>query len=114
MSETIDDLLEMLNDDLVSHGHIAQYLKQTDPSGPLSEERVRDVLKELLTLGKVEIGVAKLTRPDYVEHVAWRGTVEERVSRATKAVTVANGHDKEFAYWLCLRKNIDRFEKGDD
>jgi len=48
--------------------------------------------------------------PDYVEFVAWNGSVEERVNRAVKAVAAASGPDKEFADWLCLRENVDRFE----
>ena len=54
--------------------------------------------------------LAKMKTPDYVEFVAWNGSVEERVNRAVKAVAAASGPDKEFADWLCLRENVDRFE----
>lgn len=47
---------------------------------------------------------------DFVKFIAWRGTVEERVSRAMESVATAIGADKEFAYWICLRENIDGFE----
>jgi len=113
MSTITEDILEMANDDMVSHGLIAQCLKQANTGENSREDRVEDVLKELLTSDKVEMGSAKATTADYVEFVAWRGTIEEKVSRAMEAVATANGPDKEFAYWLCLPENVDRFE-GDD
>lgn len=112
MTMSTDDILEMLDDDMVSHGLIAQCLEQSKSGTAPLEERIRRTLTELLASGKVEIGVAKMAAPDYVEFIAWNGTVEERVSRAMAAVETANGPDKEFAYWLCLRQNIDRFEDG--
>jgi hypothetical protein len=67
-------------------------------------------LTELLSSGSVDVGEAKLSSPEYVEFMAWKGTVEERVERASAAIDAAHGPDKEFAYWLCLRRNVDRFE----
>jgi len=104
----------MLDDDMVSHGLISQCLEQTKSSATPLEKRLESALTELLASGNVEIGVAKMTTPDYVEFTAWNGTVEERVGRAVDAVDAANGPDKEFSYWLCLRKNVDRFEGNDE
>ncbi len=112
MTSTTNDILEMLNDDIVSHGFFAQCLAP-DPAerrGIVFDLKMRDQLAELLSSGKVEIGETKVPRPDYVEFVAWRGTIDARVARAMNAVDTASGPDKEFAYWLCLRENVDRFE----
>ena len=106
---TADDVLEMLRDDMVSHGFFVQCI--ADGGGHCAlESRERALLTELLSSGKVEIGTAKLARPDYVEFIAWTGTIPDRISRAITAVRNAVGHDKEFAYWLCLREKVDRYE----
>lgn len=114
MTTTTDEILEMLEDDMVSHGLLAQCLNQADSSTTSPEDGLAKVLKGLLATGKVEIGMAKMTTPDYVEFVAWKGTGDERVDRAMEAVAEADGPDKEFAYWLCLRENVDRFEGIDE
>jgi hypothetical protein len=100
----------MLNDDIVSHGLLAQCVEQFGSDAIHPQVRVKDLLEELLTSGKVDIGVARLASPDFVEFVAWKGSVVERTSRAMDAVAAASGANKEFAYWLCLRQNVDRFE----
>jgi len=108
--QLINDILTMLNDDMVSRGLIVQCVEEAgdDLLSPSAKEG--RVLRELLASDTVEIGTAKLLRPDYVEFVAWRGTVDDRILRAMRAVANAGGHDKEFAYWLCLRRNVDRYE----
>ena len=104
----IDDIIETLKDDLVSHGFLVQCLGMREATPP-AEEEIKDVLTELLASGEVEIGETK-SLPDYVEFIAWNGSIEDRVNRGIEAVAAADGHDKEFAYWLCLRQNVDRFE----
>jgi hypothetical protein len=106
---TPDDILEMLRDDMVSHGFFLQSIADGD-GNCTPESRETALLAELLSSGKVEIGAAKLAGPDYVEFVAWAGTIEDRIRRAIQAVSNAVGPDKEFAYWLCLRENVDRYE----
>ena len=107
---TADDILEMLRDtDMVEHGFFVQCVADGN-GGAALEPRVEALLAELLSSGKVEIGEAKQASPGASEFVAWRGTVAERVSRAGSAVSNAVGHDKQFAYWLCLRENVDRYE----
>ena len=110
MTTTTDEILEMLEADMVSHGLLVQYLNQADTSTRGSKNKLPETLKTLLGTGKVEIGVAKMATPDYVEFIAWKGTTDERVDRAIEAVAESNGPDKEFAYWLSLRENVDRLE----
>jgi len=110
MKSTFRDIIEMLKDDMVSHGFLTQYLSTCGEGVPMSSTGVANVLSELLSSEMVEIGEAKLSTSDYVEFIAWRGTVAERVDRALKVVASAADMDKEFAYWLALRENIDRFE----
>jgi hypothetical protein len=104
MSTILKDVLEMLSDDMVSHGWLAQYLKLSE-----SEARIEDALEEVLSSGKVEIGETNAI-PGYVEFIAWKGSVAERISRAVNAVAAVSGWDKNWAYWLALRENVDRFE----
>jgi hypothetical protein len=106
---TADDILESLHEDMASHGWLVQCIKNGGGTFEL-EPRVKELLAELLSSGKVEIGTTELPRPDYLEFVAWRGAVDERISRAMSAVDAVKGHDKDFAYWLCLRENVDRYE----
>lgn len=106
----INDILTMLSDDMVSRGLVAQCVEEAEDDLHSPSVKEGKVLRELLASDTVEIGVAKLLRPDYVEFVAWRGTVDDRILRAIGAVANAVGHDKEFAYWLCLRENVDRYE----
>lgn len=110
MTTPIDDVLEMLADDMVSHGWLVQYLEQSESSSSPVDERIRLLLTQLLSSSKVEIGIPEQATPEYLEFVAWKGTVEERVRRALAAVDAVSGHDELFAYWLCLRENVDRFE----
>jgi hypothetical protein len=108
---TADDIIEMLRDDtdMVEHGFFAQCAADGGGDTPL-DSRVEDLLAELLSSGKVEIGEVKQPQPGASEFVAWRGSVAERVRRANTAVGLAVGYDKQFAYWLCLRENVDQYE----
>ncbi len=103
------DIIDLLNDDMVSHGLLVQCVEQNDSCGNGPKLNWKDVLEELLSR-EVEIGIAKSTSADYVEFIAWSGSVSERICRAVECVKKAVASDQEFAYWLCLRKNVDRFE----
>ena len=105
MSRIVDDIHEQLSEDMVSHGWLAQCIEQNSQS----QLEWRAVLTELLS-GDVEIGTTRLVTPDYVEFIAWKGNIEERVARATERVQSVTGPDREFAYWLAFRRNVDRFE----
>lgn len=103
-------ILEDLKDDLVSHGWLGQAIRlDEERRGDGSHLNYEGVLAELLSV-EVEVGIAKSTSRDHVEFIAWKGSVNERISRAVECVNKAIGSDKEFAYWLCLRKNIDHYE----
>jgi hypothetical protein len=104
MSGIASYILELLSRDMVSHGLLLQSVNQYD-----SRISRTAVLTELLS-GDVEIGEARLTSPDYVEFVAWTGGIQQRISRAEARVDSLTGPDQEFAYWLAMRKNVDRFE----
>lgn len=108
---TADDILEALRDgpDMLDHGIIVQLVADGGGDWPL-ESWVETALADLLSSGHVEVGEEKELSPGASELVAWRGSVEERVRRAGEAVRAAVGHDKDFAYWLCLRENVDRYE----
>jgi hypothetical protein len=106
---TADDILESLHDDMASHGWLIQCIKNGGGTFELGS-RVKELLAELLSSGKVEIGELAMPRPGETEFIAWRGTADERISRAMSAVAAVSGHDKEFAYWLCLREHVDRYE----
>lgn len=111
MTTPTDDILQMLADDMVNHGWLVQYLKHSEGDSAPSAERIRRLVTDLLASGKIEVGMPEQATPDYLEFVAWKGIVNERASRALEAVEAATGQDKLFAYWLCLRKNVDRFEE---
>lgn len=100
----------MLDDDMLNHGLLSQHLQDQNESSPLSEEILRETLKTLLESGKVAIGNARLKTPDYVEFVAWGGELNNQIERAISAISATQSPDKDFAYWLCLRDNIDRVE----
>jgi hypothetical protein len=110
MKTVIDVVREMLNDDILSRGLFVQTIHGAEPDVYSWSTMEREVLRDLLSSGEIEVGQTASPNRNYVEFIAWRGTVDERIDRAIDASASANAHDKEFAYWLCLRRNIDRFE----
>jgi hypothetical protein len=111
MNLMLKTIFDLLSNDIVSHGLVLQSVEEFNRNGQQPQLQLDDVLKALLQSGRVEIGSAKKTSPDYVEFIAWKGTVEERLTRSTRCVNASNPQDREFAYWLCLRENVDRFEE---
>jgi hypothetical protein len=109
VSKAAEEILDMLHSDLVQHSWVTQVVKNCGEGDDGTD--VRSVLQELLTSRHVEIGMATSQGAAYVEFMAWQGTVNERIDRAIEAAAVAAGADKEFAYWLCLTQNVDRWEK---
>lgn len=73
-------------------------------------EQFRVAMREILGSGEIQIGEIARIRPDMVEFVSWRGSLEQRIDRAWKIVKTRDDYDRSFAYWLCLRRNIDRDE----
>lgn len=109
MSEIADAILEDLASDLSYHGIVEQCAKTCLGDSGNTWDVIASTLTELLSTGTVEIGFT-VAIPSFVEFVAWKGTVAERVQRAKNAVAEATDIDKTFAYWLCLTKNINRLE----
>lgn len=105
MSTSADNIYEQLGDDMVSHGWLVQCIEQENQS----RLEWKSVLAELLTRD-VEIGDTRQASPEYLEFIAWTGTIAERVFRAEGCVNGLTPPDREFAYWLALRKNVDHFE----
>jgi hypothetical protein len=105
MSKIADYVYELLQDDMVSHGLLVQSMEQQGHS----QLDWKLVLAELLSRD-VAIGSTRLVSPNYVEFIAWVGEIEQRLSRAMAYVENATTQDREFAYWLALRKNVDRYE----
>lgn len=79
MSEAASCVLEMLNYDMVSHA----WLLQCVASENRSTLDWKEVLAELLS-GDVEVGEVRQRSPDYLEFIAWKGTIDERVSRGAR------------------------------
>ena len=110
MTPTAEDVLDLLSDDLVSRSWVEVCIKNSGCPESSRSVREREVLEELLLSGKVEIGETEEARPDYLAFIAWNGAVPDRVSRALRRVDALTGWDRDFAYWLCLRENVDRYE----
>lgn len=109
MKNIIDDIYDLLRADMLSYGVLEQQLRNSVGC----EQGVEDLdslLERLLSAGDVEIGTARLANPAYVEFLAWTGSIESRIERAHRAVEGAEVKEKPFAYWLCLKKNVDRYE----
>ena len=106
----VEIVVELLDDDIVYHGFFVQCLQQDQDDVAGHALDWRDVLEQVLLSGKVEIGDARLASPDFVEFIAWKGTVADRVAKAVERVNSADTDSRPFAYWLCLRGNADRFE----
>ena len=102
-------ILDLLNDDMVSHGLLVQCVEDGEIAGDDPKPIWKHVLEELIS-GDVEIGTARQASPEYVEFIAWRGNTNDCILRALESVRTANEFDREFAYWLCLRGNVDRYE----
>ncbi len=89
-------LIEELHEDLLNHGWVEQAVKlRLGKDAPISLY-VQAILEEMLKSGEVEIGETRAGRRqgrDYLEFIAWRGTVEERIARAMKEVERWSGPD---------------------
>ena len=109
-SSLVDEVLALLSHDAVSHGWIAQTVAEgTNLDVPLREQ-ITTLLTTLLDSGLVDVGTLREASHDRLEFVAWSGSTQARVSKALDNADQACDADKEFAYWLCLRQNVDRFE----
>jgi hypothetical protein len=103
-------IVEALTRDIIGHGELVQCIKLNESINDGRHPDWQDVLRQLLASGKVEVGRAILVSNDYVEFVAWKGTIEQRIARAAGSVNSEYGPAQQFAYWLCLKENVDRYE----
>ena len=110
MHEISSYIVELLSDDMVSHGFFVQCVEDDESSKNRPQVECTDALADLLSSGEVEIGSTK-AKPEYVEFIAWKGTSKDRLSRAVECVNTVRDFDRDFAYWLCLHENIDRYEE---
>ena len=110
MTPLAREIIEQLEGDIIYHAWLMQAIKRERSNGISARLRLMELLKELLKSGQVEIGETRLINSGYVEFIAWKGTIEERITRAVSAVDQASNSDKDFAYWICLRHNVDRYE----
>ena len=113
MNQIANDILKELKEDLVSHGWIAEAITLTGNGSATSSLKIETLLSELLMTGKVEIGLTQKAKSDFLEFVTWMGAVPKQVERAMESVSRASDSEKEFAFGLCLRKNVDRFERDE-
>lgn len=104
-----EEIIEHLHDDIVSHGFLSQCLGLNLPLQPEDMASLRGSLFYLLSTEKIEIGSA-FESSDYVEFVAWSGSIPAKVERALEAVAQTPEPDSEFAYWICLKEKVDRYE----
>ncbi len=109
----IKSVIEDLHIDLVYHEWFVQTVASCNEERRPSQAEIAEILRELLQTGEVEIGRTE-RKPDYLEFIAWRGTVDERVKRAMTNIDSTRGLERAFCYWLCLRKNIDRYEDTEE
>jgi len=107
----VTDIRDSLHDDLVSYGFLLQCIKSALNQGSPSRPDVQLTLEQLLALGDVCIGEARLANADYVQFTGWQGESSELVERAFRVVDRASEQDKPFAFWLCLASNVDQFER---
>jgi len=106
------EIIEELKQDLSYHGWIMQGLRNEYGGDDMSlRPHLIELLRELLSSGRVEIGETCLDKPNYLAFVAWKGTVQDRISRAMREVDQATRVDKDFAYWICLKENLDYYEE---
>ena len=104
MMTTVDEILKELQHDLVSCGWMLQTLSAGD-----SIQAVRESLSVILT-DSIVIGDAIDTKKGHVKFVAWTGTREEQIERAIRRYASSAHPNNDYAFWLCLKQNVDEYE----
>jgi hypothetical protein len=105
-----DEIIEYLETDILDFGFFAQMVSG---AGAYNDEMRRDVvfthLESVLKDDRVAIGNAVDTG-GYVAFISWRGTSDENLKRARSKVESLSNFERGFAFWLCLKKNVDKYE----
>jgi hypothetical protein len=107
-SRLVQLVTEALHSDLVSAGVFGQIIADAFPGGSVGSEFSSIVLAAVLN--DVEIGNAVSVDDGYVKFIAWRGSVASRCERAIRQAQAATESERAFAYWLCLKQNVDEYE----
>lgn len=105
----VQEVMDALQDDLVSVGEVRQIIADTAVEKAEGSDPLEQVLRRVLA-DDVEIGYAKNVDGKYVKFVAWKGSITERCERAYRELETCGHSDRGFAFWLCLRANVDEYE----
>ena len=98
-----------LQNDIVSTGELRQIIADIIPDCAGSNDFIAQTIQHLLTEG-VEVGNAYNIEDKYVKLIAWKGSVGDRCKRAIRQMESASEIDRNSAFWLCLRDNVDEYE----
>jgi hypothetical protein len=102
-----------LQNDLVSYDELRQLVICNLPNDVAESIAVEVVVRNLLA-EDVQIGHTLNADGKYVKFVAWKGSISERIERARREAESAEECNREFAYWLCLSKNVDEYEAAQE
>lgn len=102
-------VLESLQRDLVSAQELRQTLRDEGVDSDPQKSPIFTVLQQLLEAG-VQVGSVRNLDGQYVHFTAWKGTIDERCSRAIQAMRSVPEGSADFSCWLCLEKNVDSYE----
>ena len=105
----VQRIRDALQDDLVSVGEVRQIIADTAGAKAEGGDPLEQILRGLLA-DDIEIGYAKNVSGNYVKFVAWKGSITERCERAYHELETCGDGDRGFAFWVCLRANVDEYE----
>lgn len=100
----INEVIEELHTDIVSCGWMLQATHGKD-----TPNDIRNALEALLS-DHICIGDAQGVDGRYVKFVAWSGSKHTCIDRAIRKHSELSDHNKDYAFWLCLKQNVDEYE----
>ncbi|MEM7625865.1 MAG: hypothetical protein AAF333_09565 [Planctomycetota bacterium] len=103
MNSLLDILVESLETDIISYGELKEIIATH------SNKELLDFVGFALQ-HDIEIGTAVDSNGSYVKFIAWSGSINSRIERALLTIEESQEFDKDFSFWLCLRKNVDATE----
>jgi hypothetical protein len=101
--------IDALKDDLVSAGELRQIVADSLVETAEARDYMAEVIRHLLA-ESIEIGEARNIEGNYVKFIAWKGSITDRCERAFRQWESLHQSDREFAFWFCLRENVDEYE----
>jgi hypothetical protein len=102
-------VIDSLQDDLVSVGELRQIIADTLAEKVAAPDFMTQLIRHLLAKG-VEIGDARNIDVNYVKFIAWKGSITDRSERAFRQAECLDEVDRDYAFWLCLERNVDEYE----